>query len=582
MSCDSSSDSFQENVLQHLSRLYPNEDLDVLSKSIVNLFDGCQLPTISPLWTEQDSLLITYGDTLTSEGETPLTTLRQFLNEHVKDVISSVHVLPFCPYSSDDGFSVIDYTEVNSELGSWEHLTEISRDYRLMADLVVNHVSAESQWFKNYVTGTSPGENYFIEADPASDYSDVVRPRATPLLKPVETAHGQRHVWCTFSHDQVDLHFGNPQVLIEILKVVRLYLEKGIRILRLDAIGFLWKRLGTSCMHLPETHEVVRLIRTVLDEVAPGTILITETNVPNQENLSYFGNCNEAHVIYNFSLAPLVIHALLTGHAQHLKTWMMSMPPAPPDCTYLNFTASHDGIGMRPAEGLIAEDEQAQMVATIERFGGRISRRSLPDGSEKIYELNVSLFDALKGTVDGPDQHQIPRFLCSQTIMMGLEGLPAFYIHSLLATPNDTDGIERTGRFRSINRHQWNYEELQERLSDPESPQAIVLRELLRRINIRQQQPAFHPHATQFTLQMKPHYFGFWRQSRDRQQSIFAIHNLSARTRKLDLRDINLISNTQWIDLLSERTLGEIHETVTIQPYQCLWISNRVLDRTNS
>lgn len=570
----SSSETFQAHLKQQLSTIYPDENLDELTASIEKVFAGFQKDEVSPLWSQRDSLLITYGDTLLRDGQVPLQTLRTFLNENVGETISMVHVLPFCPFSSDDGFSVIDYKAINSKLGTWEDLTEIAEVYRLMADLVVNHISAESEWFQNFLKDESPGKGYFIEADPELDYSEVVRPRASNLLSKVETAAGEKHVWCTFSHDQVDLNFENPEVLIQMLEVIRLYLEQGVQILRLDAIGYLWKRLGTTCIHLPETHAVVRLIRSLLDYFAPGTIVITETNVPNKENLTYFGNCNEAHMIYNFSLAPLLVHALLTGRSTHLKAWMMSMPPAPPRCTFLNFTASHDGIGMRPAEGLLSEEEQQQMVQTIEAHGGKISRRRMADGSERIYELNVSLFDAFQGTIHGPDKYQIDRFLCSQTITMGLEGLPAFYIHSLLATPNDHAGVERTGANRSINRHQWDMEKLEKQLADPKSDQARVSSELLRRIKIRTEQPAFHPLATQFTLQLQSNLFGFWRQSQDRQQSIFAIHNLYRKKKKIKLRDLNLIAGEEWVDLISGKPLTDTHEDFTLEPYQCVWFSN--------
>lgn len=575
MSSPKTAASFEEQLQQHLRILYPQADVQALSSSVAELFDGFSAEPRTELWSEKDSLLISYGDSLIDEDEPPLQTLFRFLNESVRNVITAVHILPFCPFSSDDGFAVIDYSAVNPSLGTWDDLAQIAGKYRLMSDIVINHVSAKSEWFENYKLGKSPGAGFFIEVDPDVDLSAVVRPRSTPLLREVSTIEGLKHVWCTFSHDQIDLNFENPDVLIEILKVLKLYLENGVRMFRLDAIGYLWKKIGTTCIHLPETHEVVRLIRTILDHAFPGSILITETNVPNQENLTYFGNCNEAHVIYNFSLAPLVVHALLTGRAHHLKSWMMSLPPAPMGCTYLNFTASHDGIGMRPAEGLISEEEQAQMVTLIERFGGKVSRRSLADGTDRIYELNVSLFDALRGTIDGPDNFQIERFLCSQTIMMGIEGLPAFYIHSLLATPNDEVSVARSGRFRSINRHRWDYDELMERLADPKSDQTQVLNELLKRIQVRSQQPAFHPHATQFTLQLKPSFFGFWRQSQDRQQSIFAIHSLSRRRHQLQLREINLISNERWIDLISGREIQEIHGEIEVEPYQCLWITNR-------
>ena len=573
----SSSSGFYAQLQQHLSFLYPDANPELLTGAIAAEFDQAALRVPLPfeqLWTQEDCLLITYGDSIIHSGEKPLRALKRFLDDYIDEAISSVHILPFCPFSSDDGFAVIDYEAVNEELGGWDEIAAISDSYRLMADIVINHVSAESQWFRNFVAGTEPGASWFLEASLDDDLSHVVRPRTSPLLRPTETADGVKYVWCTFSHDQVDFDFRNPQVLIQFLKVICLYLEQGVRIFRLDAIGFLWKVSGTSCLHLPQTHEVVRLIRTVVDYYAPGTILITETNVPNHENLTYFGNRNEAHVIYNFSLAPLLLHSLLTGDPEPLKRWMMSMPPAPQGCAYLNFTASHDGIGMRPAEGLISDYEQLQMVETIRGFGGRISARRGNDGAEHVYELNISLFDALRGTISGADEWQVERFLCSQTIMLGLEGIPAFYIHSLLATPNDEAGVLRSGQNRSINRHRWDDDRLRSLLEDPASHQSIVLRELTRRIRLRCAQPAFHPNATQYTLQLQAPLFAFWRQSHDRSQSIFCIHNMSDTRQKLRLVDLNLITMNEWKDLLSGDEFADHTAALDLAPYQCLWVSN--------
>lgn len=568
-------DDFRQSLLQHITILYPNVSAEQLGASIEAVFDNFEHPNgCEELWTANDCLLITYGDSIKSEGDRPLNTLADFLEGRAQGVFSSVHVLPFSPYSSDDGFAVIDYTQVNPNLGNWQDLSRLAERHKLMGDLVINHVSSESEWFRNYCEGKSPGADYFVEIGEDDDLDMVVRPRTSPLRRPTETPSGTKQVWCTFSHDQVDLNFQNPEVLLEFLKIIRLYLDNGVSVFRLDAVGFLWKIPGLTSIHLPETHEAVRLIRTVLDRFAPGSILITETNVPNHENLSYFGNCNEAHVVYNFSLAPLLVHALLTGETSYLKRWMMSMPPAPVGCTYLNFTASHDGIGMRPAEGLLSDEEQSQMVETIRGFGGQISSRKGSDGTEKVYELNISLFDAMKGTVEGPDDLQVERFLCSQTVMMGLEGIPAFYIHSLLATPNDLDGLQKTGHNRSINRRKLDYAEVIDDLNDSRTTRSIVFTELTRRLRIRRTQAAFHPNATQFTLQLDPVFFAFWRQSTNRQESTFAIHNMTAKPQELRLGDLNLISLNHWHDLLSGDEYSDLGETLTLKPYQCVWISN--------
>ncbi|VEP14777.1 putative sucrose phosphorylase [Hyella patelloides LEGE 07179] len=562
-----------------LEKVYKDQKIvDRLSEQIFSLLQEHFSDSVAEnldKWSQNEVIVITYGDSICTPEEAPLVTLNRFL-ENLQDTITGVHILPFCPYSSDDGFSVIDYLQVNSEIGDWQGVEAIAQKFDLMADLVLNHISSKSVWFEQFKQGIKPGCDYFIEADPQEDLSEVVRPRSTPLLVEVDTAQGTKYVWATFSEDQIDLNYSNPDVVIEVLKIILFYLQKGAKYIRLDAVGFLWKSIGTSCMHLPQTHALIKLFREITQMLNPDVALITETNVPNKENLSYFGNRDEAHLIYNFSLPPLILNALLQGKSDHLKTWMMSMPPAPTGCAYFNFAASHDGIGLRPTEGLLLEDECNTLLKMMQEFGGKISMRTKPDGTESPYEINISWFDAMKGTAQGEDRWHIERFLCSQTIMMAVEGIPAFYIHSLLATSNDYAGLAKTGRNRSINRYKWDYTELKNKLNDFNSPQAIVMEEMSRRIKIRRRQPAFHPNATQYTLHpMNKALFAFWRQSIYRDQSIFCINNLSDRTQELLLSDINLICIDPWHDLLSGKVIEDISDRFILEPYQCAWITNQ-------
>ncbi|MEA5542587.1 alpha-amylase family glycosyl hydrolase [Limnoraphis robusta Tam1] len=571
-------ESFQMRVQPLLEIIYDEPTVKTLLKQIFALLQDYSSDFHEEnlnKWSQDNILLITYGNSLQKRGETPLVTLKNFLEKYLKDTITGVHILPFFPYSSDDGFSVIDYLRVNPQLGDWEDIKNIANQFDLMSDLVINHISSQSDWFQQFQRGEKPGCDYFITVDPKTDLSAVVRPRSTPVLTPVDTPSGEKHVWATFSADQIDLNFANPNVLLEFIKIILIYIEEGAKYIRLDAVGFLWKEIGTSCIHLPQTHAVVKLLRELVQLVNPHVVLITETNVPNRENLSYFGNRNEAHMIYNFSLPPLLLHALLQGKSDYLKTWMMSMPPAPLGCAYFNFTASHDGIGLRPTEGLLSEQEYYTMLETMQQFGGKVSMRKKPDGSESPYELNISLFDAMKGTVKGEDKWQVKRFLCSQTVMMSLEGIPAFYIHSLLATPNDYYKLKLTGRNRSINRSELDLIELEDKLSHPHSPQSIVFRELCRRIQIRRRQTAFHPNATQYTLQLKPSLFGFWRQSIIRDQSIFCIFNLTDQPQLLQLSELNLVCTDPWCDLISGEKVDDIYSCLTLHPYQAIWLTNK-------
>jgi sucrose phosphorylase len=527
-------------------------------------------------WSENNIQLITYGDSIVNQGEKPLVTLYHFLEKYLDNTITGVHILPFFPYSSDDGFAVIDYLQVKPELGDWDDIRRIALKFNFMVDLVINHVSSKHIWFQQFKEGSKPGCDYFIECEPHLDLSQVVRPRSSPLLTKIETKQGIKYVWSTFSADQIDVNFANPDILLEFIKIILFYVDIGAKYIRLDAVGFLWKRVGTKCIHLPETHTVIRLLREILQIVNPSVALITETNVPNHENLSYFGNRNEAHIIYNFSLPPLLLNALLQGKSDHLKTWMMRMRPAPRGCAYLNFTASHDGIGLRPAEGLLSHDEYQILLQKMQEFGGKISYRKHSDHTQSPYEINISWFEAMKGTAKGEDQWQIERFLCSQIIMMSLEGIPAFYIHSILATSNHLDKVQQTGQNRSINRRNWDYQELTQLLEDPNSDQSIVLRELSHLIRIRRHQSAFHPNATQYTLHpLNKSLFSFWRQSIDKEQNIFCVNNLSDKSQNLVLSELNLIDTEPWLDLISGTRINNIFSKFTLKPYQCLWITNK-------
>ena len=525
------------------------------------------------LWSEADALVITYGNSITDGTHRPLDLLRAFLAGHLQGAVNGVHVLPFFPFSSDDGFAVTDYTEVDPALGDWGDIRRLGAQFSLMSDMVLNHVSAQGVWFTAYLRGEPPYDRFFMEARPEDDLRAVVRPRTSPLLRAVDTAAGPRHVWCTFSHDQVDLDFRNPEVLLEILRVLRLHIDQGVRIIRLDAVAFLWKQPCSPSIHLPQTHAVVKLMRALADFAAEKVILLTETNVPKAENLSYFGRRDEAHMVYQFPLPPLVLHAMLSGTVRFLRKWLRSMPPAPLGCAYFNFSASHDGIGMRPVEGILPPEEIDAMIGAVMQAGGLVSMRSLPGGGEAPYELNCGYFDAMSRTFAGETTQKIARFLCAQSIVMALEGIPAFYIHSLLATPNDHAAVARRGINRAINRHQWDYTELQARLAEPESDQAQVLAELQRRLRLRARQPAFHPNATQMTLQLDDRLLAVWRQSLDRNQSIFALHNVSAEAVEIDAYALNLIDGEDWRDLLSGESVDP-DGRIAMAPYQVRWVSN--------
>ncbi len=528
------------------------------------------------VWSEKDLLLITYGDSIRDDSSdiAPIEVLDKFLSVRALKALSGVHILPCFPYSSDDGFSVIDYKVIDPDLGDWSHVSKLGDNFDMMFDLVMNHISAHSEWFKQYKAGEAPGKDYFVEVDADADVSSVVRPRSHDLRVPVETPEGTKHVWATFSDDQIDLNFENPDVLVEFLEIIALYLKNGATFMRLDAIGFLWKKLGTPSIHLPETHALVKLVREFSMMINPAMKIVTETNVPAKENMSYFGDGDEAHMVYNFSLAPLVVQALMTGDTSKLVGWMQETPDAPQGCTYFNFTASHDGIGLRPTEGILSEQERDQMLDAVRSFGGQVSMRAKSDGSESPYEMNIALYDVMAGKIDGvPDEYQFERFICSQTVMLSVQGIPGMYIHSLLGTKNYTEGLAETGRARTINRRKWQVDELEALLDDPSTHHHKVFNELTRRMAIRRSQAAFSPDANQKTLDCDQGVFAYHRVANDESQQIVCVNNFQDKSIEIDVTHACSTAgatSTYGKDLITGRDIDLAK--LSLAPYQSVWV----------
>lgn len=560
-----------DQIAKRFSFLYPNDAVDDHVTRLQNLIS--KYGNIKPRpqhkhhYSHKDVYLITYADSLQSEGMYPLEALHEFMKDQFGSLISSIHILPFFPYSSDDGFSVIDYRKVREDLGNWDHVTRLSKDYRVMADLVINHVSSESEYFKSFLSGSDDTQNFFHLMNPDDDVHMVTRPRSSPLLTPVATNRGVYYMWTTFSPDQVDVNFSNPNVLFEFMDILLFYLSKGVRVIRLDAVAFLWKKKGTPSIHLKETHEVVKLIRDVVGTIAPETIIITETNVPHKENISYFGDGDEAHMVYNFSLPPLLYHAIITQNASYLKEWSNNLSTPPEGCTYFNFAASHDGIGVRPLEGLVPPEELQKVVEAVEKRGGYVSYKENSDGTKSPYELNITYFDAFKDIhYNNSRDIQIRRFICSQALMMSFRGVPAIYIHSLLGTENDSSRVAQTGQPRAINRKKWELEELQKKLQRPTSHHARLLRLWKRLLHIRKNEPAFDPQGGKKVMDTPPELFSMWRTSPSGTDRLLIVANVTSEA-------VSWNAPFRWsraAELISGQML---HSTeLELQPWQIMWI----------
>ncbi len=583
-----SNNKFKENInldiLKRLNYIYDTiiskeETLEYSKKinRLINQNKKLEVKTeTKDVWSESTILLITYADSISKgiSGKS-LNNFGTFYKKYLKKFINSIHFLPFFPSSGDGGFSVKNHFEIDETYGTWDDIKELSKNANIMTDLVLNHASSEGQWYKNFLKGKRPGKNYFYIVDKDYDCSKVVRPRDHNLLLDIKFLNETKFLWCTFSHDQIDLNFKNPEVLLEFINIILTFSSYGIKIFRLDAVAFIWKKSGTTCLNLTQTHEIIKLLRDIVDQLEKDIIIVTETNLPKQENLSYFGKNDEAHWVYNFPLPPLIINTFLFEDSSALTKWSMKMPPAQIGNAYLNFISSHDGIGMRPAEGVLTDKEIQKMLQRLKKNGSQFSMRKLSNGEDKVYEANISLFDALKFTdSDKKGKFDLKRFIAAHCIILAIEGVPAFYFNSLFATKNDEKAFASSGIKRNLNRYKWDYLSLISLLNEKDSIEYNSYDAFKNLISIRKVQPAFHPNATQFTLNLDKNIFSVWRQSRDRKQSIFALTNVSSKTVKVNSNQINLIDNEQWFDLLTPNEKITDGQFIKLNPYQTVWITN--------
>ena len=515
-------------------------------------------------WDEKDVVLITYADQFSAKGEKALPVFTRFYNEWLARTFSHVHLLPFYPWSSDDGFSVIDYHSVAPETGSWQDVAELKQSASLMFDFVCNHMSAKSEWFANYLAQKPGFDDFFISVDPETDLSAVTRPRALPLLTPFKLHDGSvRHLWTTFSDDQIDLNFASPQVLIAMVDVLLHYLAEGARYIRLDAVGFMWKIPGTSCIHLEQTHCLIQLFRAITDAVAPGTVIITETNVPHKDNISYFGDGeNEAQMVYQFSLPPLVLHAVHRQDVKALCQWAGSLALPSTKTTWFNFLSSHDGIGLNPLRGILPESEILSLVEKLQQEGALVNWKNNPDGTRSPYEINVTYLDALSSQ-DSPDDERIARFILAHAVLLSFPGVPAVYIQSILGSRNDYEGVERLGYNRAINRKKYTAGQVDLELNNKQSIRHKIYSRLSEFIAIRRGERAFHPDAQAMFESLDEQILKIVRVA-DNGEKITALFNFSHNVHTVYEKVLS------GVELLSGQAIDGTE--LTLNPWQVMWI----------
>ena len=572
---------FQKNqkkissILRTIYKPSLNErDIDHLKDQIIQIIKKFNQNNSKKKLTisEKTSLVICYGDNINSNQKSSFQVFQNFFKKNLKKYFNAIHFLPFYPSSSDSGFAVKDHYKIEKRIGSWSDIKKISKSSHVMADIVINHSSARGLWFKNFLKKKRPGKDYFLTVNSKFNTSKVVRPRDHKLLKKIDIFGKSDFLWRTFSADQIDLDFKNPSVLLRFIKIMVHLVSNGVTIFRLDAIAYLWKKNGTNCINLKQTHEIVKLLRLISNLLNVETIIITETNLPEKENLSYFGKNDEANWIYNFSLPPLLIHAFLFENSSYLNKWSKKLPNAKFQNSYLNFIASHDGIGMRPTEGILNERSLNNFLKRLKKNGSKFSYRKIQNKSKKVYEANITVFDALKKSDTDPNgKFFLERYIAAHAIMISFEGIPAIYFNSLFGKSNDEAKYVITGNNRDINRYKWSYENITKKLNNKNSKQSIFYQNLGKLLEIKRKQKAFHPNAKRLNINLGSKIFCYERISLDKKQTIICITNLSTKLQYIKINK-NLI---KYRDLLGRKIFFTLDKKIKLDPCQTIWLSNR-------
>ena len=567
----------QRTIRSKLDNIYKiflsKKDIDYFENQILQIIKNFNKknPKQKKNISEKTTLVICYGDSVYSEKKKSIKVFQTFFQKRLKSYFNTIHFLPFYPSSSDSGFAVKDHFKVENKLGSWSDIKSISRSNNVMADMVINHSSARGLWFKNFLKKKEPGKDFFLTVDSKFNISKVVRPRDHRLLKKIKIFKRPEYLWRTFSPDQIDLNFKNPSVLIQFIKIMIHLINNGVTIFRLDAIAYLWKENRTKCINLKQTHQIIKLLRIIINLLNIQTTIITETNLPEKENLSYFGSNDEANWIYNFSLPPLLIHAFLFENSSYLNKWSKNLPNTKSGNSYLNFIASHDGIGIRPTEGLFNEKTLKNFLKRLKKNGSKFSYRKIQNKSKKVYEANITIFDALKKSdYDKKGEFYLERYVSAHAIMVSFEGIPAIYFNSIFGTSNDETKFIITGNNRDVNRYKWNLKNITNKLKDNKTKQSIFYNKICNLLNIRRKQKAFHPNASRLNLDFGPKIYGFKRISKDKKQTIICITNLSSNIQKTKIN----LKNQKVKNLMNSEINFENKKFLILKPFETVWLSN--------
>ena len=430
--------------------------------------------------------LIAYADRL--GGTIP--TLTDLLRGPLAGLFGGVHLLPFfTPFDgADAGFDPTDHTAVDPRLGTWDDVAELARTVDLMADVIVNHVSARSPQFLDFLAHGEDSEHagmfltfdrVFPDGATEADLTRVYRPRpGLPLTDVTLADRSRRIVWTTFTSEQIDLDVRHPATVAYLVSVLDRLAAAGVRTARLDAVGYAVKTPGTSCFLTPGTHRFVDDLHAWATE--RGIEVLVEIHAHHERQVEIAERVDR---VYDFALAPLVLHGLTTGDAEPLRRWLRMRPT-----NAVTVLDTHDGIGVRDVggdptdprrRGLLTDEQIDALVERIHTNTGGQSRRATGAAASNVdlYQVNSTYHAAL----GGDDR----AYLLARGLQLFTPGVPQIYYVGLLAGGNDMDLLEATGVGRDVNRHRYRPDQVDAALARP------VVADLLALIRFRNSHPAF-------------------------------------------------------------------------------------------
>ena len=564
---------------------HSSEEINFVFNQLLQILDDFQLKSgyeenkNKDLWDQSYCVLITYADSVYRQGEATLSTLNELLSKHLCDLSKVVHILPFLKSTSDGGFAVSSYQLLENLFGDWDDLRRISRKHILMADLVLNHISSSHPWVQQFIKSQEPGLSNVFAPSQSLDWDNVIRPRSSSLFSQIITSEGSKHVWTTFGPDQVDLNWQNPKLIIDFLNLIVSYINNGVKWLRLDAVGFIWKEPGTTCLHLPKAHLLVKSLKILLLNLLNDGVLITETNVPQNENLSYLLSNDEANMAYNFPLPPLVLEAVITSKADILNSWICDWPKLPQSTTMFNFTASYDGVGLRALEGLMSDERLKDLLINCEKRGGLISHRRLANGDDKPYEINISWWSAMEDSSRDSKRYQHERFILTQLIIMSLKGVPAFYLPALLASDNDIKSFSMSGQRRDLNREKFQLDKLNLTLQNQDSFAKKNITYLSKAMRIRGSLKSFDPSSSMRCLSKDYSDLVCIRRG-EGDDTILAIHNMTDNKINFLIEEPDIVTTFNNYSEFKDFLTGTKYNTlrIVLDPFQVVWLGISIDD----